>query len=156
MTKKTEFPVHEAPPTQEELLARCAERKGSDPFGWEIIHYADYLTPESMAALLGKPLTAPHTANPWSRAAILTEMQEYLSFAFDKANDQRGLSANRSIAHYIAWTWLSGDRALSASVEREYDAEYCYYGKPILRRIAEHYGWDWSKLDDGELSNGGE
>ncbi len=75
-------------------------------------------------------------------------MREYLSFAFDKANNQRSISASRSVMPYIAWTWLCGDREFSAKVETATEEDFAPYGKPVLRMIAEHYGWDWRSLDE--------
>lgn len=152
---KESIAVHEQEPTQDELIERVNSRKGDDMFGFEINHYAEYLNRESLVKLGSKiNPEEPCEVKPWSRDAVIAEMKDYLAFAFGKANDCRGLSANRSISHYLAWTWLSGDREFSAEILRHYTEDYQFYGKLILRKIAERYGWDWSELDDGELTNG--
>lgn len=143
-------------PGASEVLARIEARKADDFFGFEVGDYVDALPFASASAWL-KPET---TEAQWeegrlkTREEVVERMRGYMEFAFGKANDQRGLSANRSVMHVIAWTWLAGDRELSESVEREYDEDYKFYGKLILRRVCEHYGWDWRQWDDGELTNG--
>jgi hypothetical protein len=81
-------------------------------------------------------------------------MLEYMPFAWDKANDMRGLSAGRSVQHFVGWTWLAGDDELSAWCDD--NSNYQHYGKEILVRICEHYGWDWRQWDDGVRTNGGD
>ena len=83
---------------------------------------------------------------PRDRESILKEMYDYMPFAWDKANDYRGLSASRSMEHYQAWVWLAGDDLGDLS-------NYEYYGKDHLARICEYYGWDYSCWDDGVRRN---
>lgn len=134
-------------PTQDEIVARLRERMATDIFGFEtreyltaldFAHAREFLKPEA-------------TAEKWGevKAPSLDSMREYMKFAWEKANGCRGISANRSIAHYVAWTWIIGDREFSAAIERMFDKEYRWYGKAILRHICEHYEWDWRSLDDG-------
>ena len=69
-------------------------------------------------------------------------MIDYMEFAFDKAHDERGISANRSINHMIAWSWLSGDDELNQAIEHEYETNYHSYSLEILRMICEKLGID--------------
>lgn len=148
-------------PTIEEVRQRFLEKDKTDMFGFESHEYAPYCgwnwladhgylkkdaeqTKESVAEL----------SKEIDRDSIIKEMEDYMSFAFEKANDMRGLSANRSIMHYIAWTWLSGERHLSDEINRALNSDYQHYGKEILRSICEHYGWDWHQWDNGVLTNG--
>jgi hypothetical protein len=75
-------------------------------------------------------------------------MHDYMSFAWDKANNCRGLSAGRSIDHMKAWLWLLGESEMAAKI-----AHFSHYGKPQLRAICERFGWDWRAWDDGEWRN---
>src|SRR5690606_39412432 len=84
---------------------------------------------------------------PRDRDSLLAEMERYMPFAWEKANNMRGLSANRSMAHYTSWTWLAGDDLGDL-------LDYEFYGKDHLVRICEHYDWDHSRWDDGKRSNG--
>lgn len=91
---------------------------------------------------------------PRTREDMLARIKSYMEFAWGKANNCRGLSANRSIDHMIARLWLLGEEPLFTQVEKVYDENYCMYGKPILRGICEHFGWDWKAWDDGSWVNG--
>src|SRR5882672_7443328 len=103
-------------PTKPEILERFLARKDEDVFGDEVGMYLPYLDFDQ-----AKPFLKPEaTKEVWdqscstlSREALLKTMEEYMSFGWEKANNCRGLSANRTMSHYIAWTWLAGDRAFS-------------------------------------------
>lgn len=73
-------------------------------------------------------------------------MLDYMEFAWDKANNGRGISAMRSMHHYMAWTWMLGDDLGNL-------LDYQYYGKDNLVKICKHYGWDHAKWDDGVRRN---
>ena len=93
------------------------------------------------------------TAEDWQEVEpntdhLLGAIEEYMPFAWDKANNCRGLSADRSVSHMKAWLWLLGD-----DLGEKLDGIYCFYGKPCLRVICEKYGWDWRQWDDGEWRN---
>ena len=80
------------------------------------------------------------------RDSVITRMLDYMPFAWDKANNERGLSAGRSMDHYQSWVWLAGDDLG--------DLTRCqYYGKENLCRICEKYGWDAKQWDNGERNN---
>lgn len=84
---------------------------------------------------------------PNDRETLLKTMLDYMPFAWEKANNCRGISASRSISHFQAWTWLAGE-------ELEDMSGYQYYGKDELSKICEIYGWDPAQWDDGERTNG--
>ena len=65
---------------------------------------------------------------------------EYLPFAYDKAENQRGLSAGRSMLHFKSWIWLEDDEFYKSIID-DID-NYTNYGIPTLDKIAEHYGFD--------------
>lgn len=71
-----------------------------------------------------------------TRQDVVNKMKNYLDFAWEKANDERGLSADRSIQHYIAWSWLIDDELYNKLVHM-YETEYGEYGKNILSYIEE-------------------
>ena len=84
---------------------------------------------------------------PRAPEEIKKEMLAYMQFAWEKANDQRGISAGRSMNHYSAWVWLCGDDLGDLN-------NYDFYGKGNLVKICSHYGWDSSQWDDGQRTNG--
>ena len=140
--------------TQQEIVARIRKRRDLDPYGfeWQIyLVYLDYahakeflkdydITEEQWAKVRGH---LDHTQ-------LRQEMIDYMPFAWLKANGFRGLSAWRSLAHYVAWLWLE-----DAWPEEEVDnlLDYEYYGKDHLRKICEHLGLDPDQWDDGVRKN---
>ncbi|AFU86723.1 hypothetical protein D869_gp191 [Caulobacter phage CcrRogue] len=137
-----------------DILARIKslENDTSDFFGFQTGDLVCYL-PFADA----KPwLNENATAEAWAPSvntpeAIKSTIHDYMAFAWDKANNCRGLSAGRSLDHMKAWLWLYG--ADEAWVEALRLDNYTMYGKPQLRAICEHFGWDWTAWDDGCWTN---
>lgn len=128
--------------TPQEILDRMAERMSGDPGGFEVGEYVDFLDFAHAEEYL-----ASCSEEEWNkiykeptRENVVAKMQDYLDFAWEKADNEKSVSANRSIMHYLAWIWLTGDDNFLSRVQHEYDERYCEYGKPILRMIEEHYG----------------
>jgi hypothetical protein len=143
-------------PTQEEIVERFNARKDGDMFGDEVGMYLPYLEFNYAKPFLKEGVTKEEWDKdrvPLSREAVLKQMEEYMAFGWQKANDCRGLSANRTMAHYVAWTWLSGDREFAEQVQQEYNDNYQFYGKDILVMICKFYGWDHTKWDNGRRQN---
>lgn len=137
---------------QAEILKRIEERKKNDFFGFETGDYIDYLTFKNAKPFLVEGITEEE----WkvTEEDPIDQIKQYMDFAWDKANEKRGLSANRSIAHMVAWLWLAGEDELAAWADDE--SNYYHYGKPILQKICEHYELDWKQWDNGERTNGEE
>ena len=72
-----------------------------------------------------------------------------------RSSNCRGISANRSVMHMIAWLWLMGGehRKFGRAVEHMFDNHYESYGKPILRAVSERYGFDWRAHDNGNWTS---
>jgi hypothetical protein len=137
--------------TSEEILARLKEIEGSDFFGFQRSDLIDYLPFNEARPFLKEGVTADQWAQVMkSRDAesIKARMLEYMPFAWDKANNCRGLSAARSVEHMKAWLWLLND-----PLGDRLDDLYQHYGKPCLRAICENYGWYWRQWDDGKWRN---
>lgn len=133
--------------TQDEIVERIRNRKASDFFGFESGEYVDYLD----YAYAKEFLKDDTSQEQWKEAQKVVKspedtIKDYMSFAWEKANNCRGISASRSILHMIAWLWLDGKDW--PEIE-----DYAYYGKPQLVRICEEYGVDWRALDDGRWVN---
>lgn len=134
--------------TDKEIVDRINAIKDRDFFGFET---SDLLARLSFAA--AKPFlkdTAKEedwpAPSPRDRESLINEMREYMPFAWDKANNCRGISASRSMSHYTSWVWLAGDDLGNLG-------DYEYYGKDNLVRICEHYGFDAAQWDDGVRVN---
>ena len=139
--------------TQEEIAARISERLSGDILGFEVDEYVLYLDYAHAKPLFADELIEKEwdEATPkLTREDVVSRMKGYMPFAFEKANGRRGISANRSIMHYIAWIWLAGDDGLLQLVEEEYQDRYYDYGRPILEKICEFYGWDAQEFESGE------
>jgi len=130
-------------------LDGCVE----DFFGYRRADFMAHLPWEHAKQFVKEPAHPDHTEEKWihyelTREAVLKKMEEYMEFAWDKANNCRGLSAQRSMEHYMAWIWLLGDDDKFPDL-----SEYQYYGKDNLVLICKHYGWDHTKWDDGKRRN---
>ncbi|MCK5217842.1 MAG: hypothetical protein KAJ93_08635 [Methanosarcinales archaeon] len=64
---------------------------------------------------------------------------DYLDFAYKKAENERGLSASRSMLHFKTWIWLDNDDFYNEIIGLidNYDS----YGIPALDKISEFYGY---------------
>lgn len=79
----------------------------------------------------------------------MAHVKDYLTFAWGKANNCRGISAGRSLDHLTSWLWLDGFDL----VDTEWWKDYDYYGKTQLVVASILAGVDWKKLDDKEWVN---
>jgi hypothetical protein len=121
--------------TYEEIRRRVAEIGNRDFFGFESGDLLGTLPREELPALALKDLPAEYKPEGLDRESVLGRMREYMTFALDKAENHRGLSASRSISHFRAWVWLLGDEDFK-TVDWE---NYAPYGVPILKQICERY-----------------
>jgi hypothetical protein len=76
---------------------------------------------------------------PLTREALIETMRDYMDFAWEKAIDERGISASRSVEKFATWLYMLGDDQLVLFAED--DDNFPMYGKPVLRRICESYGF---------------
>ncbi len=133
--------------TQDEIVARIRDRKEHDFLGFEVSEYIDYLDYAHAKEFLKDDTTEER----WEKVRKGTKtpaeaIKGYMPFAWDKANNCRGISAGRSIQHMVAWLWLDGKDW--PEIE-----DYEYYGKPQLVRICKEYDIDWRALDDDRWAN---
>lgn len=137
--------------TQEEILERFERARPGDPMGFEVSEYLVRLDYANAKPWLKDDAT-PEDWEQFSAAPsdVKERMLEYMPFAWGKANDCRGISASRSVAHVAAWTWLIDDQTLLYKMER---VGYNFYGKPILALVCDHFGWDWRQWDDDRWTN---
>jgi len=139
--------ITSAPRTDDEIISRINVVADRDFFGFEVSDLVVRLEYEKAKQFI----PADVIQKDWevvSRepADVISMMHNYMSFAWEKANDCRGLSAGRSLSHYSAWIWLAGDDLGDL-------LEYEFYGKDKLVLICNHYGWDSSEWDDGVRTN---
>lgn len=138
--------------TQDEILKRLETRKKNDMFGFEWKEYLYYLDYEH-----AKPYVKDNiTKEGWEESTEkepAEKIKSYMSFAWKKANDCRGISTGRSLSHMVAWLWLDGqDEFLKKWNNLE---DYEYYGKPQLIAICELYEIDHKQYDNNVRTNVG-
>ena len=135
--------------SQDEIVAEIERIKEDDFFGFKIGDLIGFLDYEHAKQYLKPEITADKWEPlPSDRESILKIMKDYMAFAWEKANDERSISASRSLAHYTAWIWMIGDESRFGDLE-----EYEHYGKDNLRLICDAYGWDADQWDDGRRVN---
>ncbi len=71
---------------------------------------------------------------PLTRENLIDAIKEYLPFALEKAEGQRGLSAARSIQKFQTLLFALGNEKLAEEIENYYD-----YGLPQLKMIQKEY-----------------
>jgi hypothetical protein len=82
---------------------------------------------------------------PYTSADVIKDMKEYMAFAWDKAQNHRGISAGRSIEKMCAYLWLLDDER--TLIFARSDSNYAQYGVPVLKKICEVYGFP---IPDGQ------
>ena len=142
---------------QEEIAAYIERlrREGDDFFGVMTVDVIRYLDYDYAKPYLREDVTREQwelNRRELTDESVIKQIIEYMPFAWGKANDMRGISANRSIDHMRAWLWLLND----GSLEKMEEIEYEHYGKERLIFVCEHVGIDWRKYDDGVRTNGGD
>jgi hypothetical protein len=105
--------------------------------GRDASRLADFF-PVSDWAKLGcglKEGAATPPVRPWTEDEIKKQLAEDVSFGFEKALDQRGLSAGLMYAVVKMWLWILEDSLA------EMDS-YAQYGLPLFKAVAVKYGFD--------------
>lgn len=131
--------------TQKEILQRIDKIADSDFFGVIRSDLICFLEFENAKPFLDDNVTEKEWAEIYKEPTpenIKAKMKEYLDFAFEKANGQRGLSAQRSMDHYSAWIWLLGEENYFGNVRQYYN-----YGLPHLNKIREYLADETDSTD---------
>lgn len=126
--------------SQDEIVKRIRETKDTDFFGFgqEVLlqaldfeHAKEFIKPEVTKEIWNEVFSTYTDENLKKMAS------EYLEFAWDKAEDHRGLSASRSVQKMTEFVWLLG---MDDVVKKIGDASFTTYGAPILKIVAEALG----------------
>ena len=129
-------------PTQDEIVERILERRENDILCWELEDFYSYLDYEHVKQFLKKDIKKSDiNASILLRDNIIKQIKEYMPFAIEKMEDERGISAERSICHFIGWTWLAGDKDLSNKIADKSKISNDY-GRDILKMICKFYNID--------------
>lgn len=126
------------PRSQDEIATRV--RDADDFLGFDAEALIGYLDFDHAKPFLKDGVTAGEWETlPNDEAAIRAEAIDYLSFAWGKAQDHRGISAGRSVTKLTEWMWLLGYDDLVDRIE--FGAiGYAQYGAPVLAAVSEALG----------------
>jgi hypothetical protein len=122
--------------TQDDILAKIEELKDSDWMGTTRGDLIDFLEFKNVKQFLKDGITEEQWQESFTENTednIRDKMADYLSFAFEKAEGERGLSAGRSMDHYSAWIWLLDEEDHFGDV-----TDYNSYGIPHLEKIKKY------------------
>lgn len=120
--------------TFEEIAEQCKKIAKDDMLGWNIPDYVSYLPYKYAKEYLKDDVTEEswkEDLKEYTLDNVIAVMKDYLSFAFGKAEGERGISSNRNIDHYKNWFWLLGEDEMSEGCWDNYHS----YGLPKLRVI---------------------
>lgn len=109
--------------------------------------------PEDKLAALGVSLknefVGKHIAKEFTREAVLAQLKNDVEFGFEKALDQRGISAGLMFEVVKMWNWI-----LEEGLENyDEDSGYAQYGLPLFKATALKYGFDNPISDDAGNEN---
>lgn len=119
--------------TQEEILQKIENVKDEDIFRTITNDLLVYLEFDKVKPFLKDCVTEEQwgeMSNDLTVENVKKLMIDYLPFAYEKAEGERGLSAARSMDHYYAWIWLLGEEERFGDVR-----EYVGYGIHNLNEI---------------------
>jgi len=139
--------------TQQQIKERIAflDQNARDFFGFQRGDLLEFLDFSDAQPYLKEGVTEAEWSTIQQRLSqdnIVRLISDYMPFAWEKANNCRGLSAMRSLEHMKTWLWLNDEEDLLPKLEN-----YTHYGKPQLRMICEYYAIPWRSLDNGNWTN---
>lgn len=112
--------------------------------GRDINRLAKYI-PEADLKRFGLSIKDEHVGTwehePLTRENVLADLKDDLAFAFEKALNQRGLSASMMHEVVCMWNWILEDGL------QDFE-EYAQYGLPTFKATALKYGFDNPIGDD--------
>ncbi len=95
---------------------------------------------ESIGVKLKEEFVGQHKHLEWTEENILKQLKKDVEFGFQKALDQRGISA--SLMYEVVGMW---NDILENGINKD---SYSMYGLPRFKATAVHYGWNNPIGDD--------
>jgi hypothetical protein len=89
---------------------------------------------EKLGLRLKEGAEAP-AVRPWTEEEIKKQLADDVSFGFEKALDQRGISAGLMYAVVKMWLWVLEDDLAEMD-------QYAQCGLPLFKAVAVKYGFD--------------
>ena len=114
--------------------------------GRDLSRLASFMTLEQLGRM-GLKLDTPEgwVVREYTRDAVLEFLKGDLAFAFEKALDQRGLSAGMMFSVIKMWMWVLDEHE---DLINWSDDNYAQYGLPLLKAVAVRYGLENPIGDD--------
>jgi hypothetical protein len=109
--------------------------------GRNISRLAAFFPVEQLHLLGVKAVDPDFTPEPWTEAGILEHLAGDVAFGFEKALNQRGISASLMNGVVKMWLWVLEDPLADSD-------EYAQYGLPLLKQVAVKYGFPNEIGDD--------
>lgn len=123
--------------SQNEIFARA--QAADDMFGWAHEVLLPYLDFEHAKPILNDGVTVEEWAEyAEAPAKVRDEAHSYYVFALGKIEDERGISAERSVLKLREYAWLMGLDDVVAAMDA---AEYAPYGAPKVAAFAAGLGF---------------
>lgn len=125
--------------SQEEIRKRFDETK--DLLNVQKKDLLEFMEFETVKDLLNEEYVKQVEAGEkkWEIENPKEKILDYLPFAYEKAENERGISAGRSMLHFKTWIWLD-DPSFYDDILPMLE-NYSNYGLPTLKRIADKYGY---------------
>lgn len=105
--------------------------------GRDSLRFAQFVEEKDLEKLgyeLPEAYKGTHEAKPFTRENILAQLKEDVKFGWEKAENERGISAGLMFEVVRLWNYV-----LEEGLEDYKD--YGDYGRPLFRKTAEKYGW---------------
>lgn len=124
--------------TKEEVLTEIkAGRESQCIDGRDFTRLANFLTVDELGVIgyeLKPGAEEQWETLEWTEENILKQLESDVAFGFEKALDQRGISAGLMFEVVKMWLWILDD-------ELQYSNEYAYYGLPLFKAVAVKYNF---------------
>lgn len=108
--------------------------------GRDISRLVKFLAEEQMTDMgmeLKDEYKGKHTPIAFTREAVLEALKGDVAFGFEKALNQRGISASLMFTVVRMWNWI-----LEEGLEGFDEDDYAQYGLPLFKATAEKYNFD--------------
>lgn len=129
--------------TKEQVMQTYLKRELNDSLDGRFrARFSDFCTKDEIEQL-GFELEGVEviTIKEWTEANVLAQLKKDVEFGFEKALDQRGLSASAMNGVILCWMWVLED-------ELQHFQGYTHYGLPLLKAVAVKYGFENRIGDD--------
>ena len=127
--------------TEMKTLEQIAKQYKSQTFDGRDLHRLAKFIPEPMLPDFGITLKAEyvgkHVAVEFTKETVLDQLREDVAFGFEKALNQRGISAGLMFEVVSMWNWVLED----GLEDRNEDKGYAQYGLPLFKATAIKYGF---------------